>query len=98
MKEVKSFLPKVNCKIPTAKLNEFYSQVDTRRRNEIGFDDFIKLYQNLILTTSVCMKFVSLTNEIGWLKFSESDFMNGQTTTFLNTVGCRVFRIGLLHP
>lgn len=50
LKEVKSFLPKINCKISTGKLNEQFLLVDTRRRNEIGFDDFTKLYQNLIMT------------------------------------------------
>lgn len=49
LKEVKSFLPKINCKITTSKLNDHFHEVDQRRRNEIGFDDFTKLYQNLIL-------------------------------------------------
>lgn len=56
LKEVKSFLPKVNCKISTAKLNEHFHEVDTRRRNEIGFDDFALLYQNLISGSSVSSK------------------------------------------
>jgi phosphatidylinositol phospholipase C gamma-1 len=50
LKEVKSFLPKINCKISTGKLNEQFMIVDTRRRNEIGFDDFTKLYQNLVMS------------------------------------------------
>lgn len=53
MKEVKSFLPKVNCKISTSKLNEFFHEVDPRNRGEIGFDDFAKLYQKLIFTQNV---------------------------------------------
>ncbi|XP_053689407.1 1-phosphatidylinositol 4,5-bisphosphate phosphodiesterase gamma-1 isoform X2 [Sabethes cyaneus] len=48
LKEVKSFLPKVNCKITTAKLNEIFNEVDTRRRIELGFDDFVRLYQKLM--------------------------------------------------
>uniref|UniRef100_A0A182X5M9 1-phosphatidylinositol 4,5-bisphosphate phosphodiesterase gamma n=1 Tax=Anopheles quadriannulatus TaxID=34691 RepID=A0A182X5M9_ANOQN len=49
LKDVRSFLPKINCKISTAKLNEVFHEVDTRRRNELGFDDFTRLYQRLIL-------------------------------------------------
>lgn len=46
---MKSFLPKINFKISTSKLNEqFHDIADVRKRNEIGFDDFTRLYQNLI--------------------------------------------------
>ncbi|XP_058462061.1 1-phosphatidylinositol 4,5-bisphosphate phosphodiesterase gamma-1 [Malaya genurostris] len=51
LKEVKSFLPKVNCKITTARLNEFFHEVDCRRRNELGFDDFSRLYQKLMTSS-----------------------------------------------
>lgn len=58
LKEVKSFLPKINCKITTSKLNEFYHEIDTRRRMEIGFDDFTKLYQKLIFTPNVSILYL----------------------------------------
>jgi phosphatidylinositol phospholipase C, gamma-1 len=45
---VKAFLPKVNFKISTAELNRHFQIADVRKRNEIGFDDFTKLYQHLI--------------------------------------------------
>ncbi|XP_050292853.1 1-phosphatidylinositol 4,5-bisphosphate phosphodiesterase gamma-1 isoform X2 [Anthonomus grandis grandis] len=48
LKDLKSFLPRVNYKIPTSKLREVFNIVDTSRRGEIGFDDFTVLYQKLI--------------------------------------------------
>lgn len=48
LKEVKAFLPKINYKISTSDLNRHFLAVDTRKKNEIGFDDFTRLYQNLI--------------------------------------------------
>jgi phosphatidylinositol phospholipase C, gamma-1 len=48
LKEVKSFLPKINFKISTVDLNRQFQIADVRKRNEIGFDDFTRLYQNLI--------------------------------------------------
>ncbi|KAL1501701.1 hypothetical protein ABEB36_006983 [Hypothenemus hampei] len=49
LKDIKSFLPRINYKIPTFKLREVFNEVDTRKRGEIGFDDFTILYQKLIL-------------------------------------------------
>lgn len=48
LKEVKAFLPKINLKISTADLNKHFQIADARKRNEIGFDDFTRLYQNMI--------------------------------------------------
>ncbi|XP_028039565.1 1-phosphatidylinositol 4,5-bisphosphate phosphodiesterase gamma-1 isoform X1 [Bombyx mandarina] len=48
LKEVKAFLPKINCKISTSKLRDVFQDVDTEKRGEIGFDDFAVLYQKLI--------------------------------------------------
>ncbi|KRT83944.1 HLH domain-containing protein, partial [Oryctes borbonicus] len=48
LKEIKAFLPRLNCKIPTNKLRELFSEVDTRKRNEITFDDFTVMYQKLL--------------------------------------------------
>nr|UPI11531.1 phospholipase C gamma 1 [Mythimna separata] len=48
LKEVKGFLPKINCKISTNKLRDLFQEVDTDKRGEIGFDDFSCLYQKLI--------------------------------------------------
>ncbi|XP_030750382.1 1-phosphatidylinositol 4,5-bisphosphate phosphodiesterase gamma-1 isoform X2 [Sitophilus oryzae] len=49
LRDVKLFLCRVNYKIPTSRLREIFNEVDTRRRTEIGFDDFSILYQKLIL-------------------------------------------------
>lgn len=53
LKNVKAFLSKVNCKINTVKLNELFQEVDKRHRNELSFDDFAKLYQIIMLPTTV---------------------------------------------
>jgi phosphatidylinositol phospholipase C, gamma-1 len=53
MKELKSFLPKINCKLQTQLLNELFRKVDVRGRNELTFDDFSKFYQQLILCNSL---------------------------------------------
>ncbi|XP_075229352.1 small wing phospholipase C gamma 1 isoform X2 [Lycorma delicatula] len=48
LKDLKGFLPRINCKISTNKLRELFQEVDTRRRNELGFDDFAELYHRLM--------------------------------------------------
>ncbi|KAI5640351.1 phosphatidylinositol-specific phospholipase c, Y domain-containing protein [Phthorimaea operculella] len=48
LKEVKSFLPKINCKIATNKLRDIFTDVDSKKCGEIGFDDFFILYHKLI--------------------------------------------------
>lgn len=53
LKEIKTFLSKVNCKISTSKLNELFQEIDTRHRSEINFDDFAKLYQIIMLPPTV---------------------------------------------
>lgn len=50
-KDLKSFLSKLNCKISTAKLMEIFAEVDVKKRNEIGFDSFTRLY--LMVATNV---------------------------------------------
>jgi phosphatidylinositol phospholipase C gamma-1 len=52
IKDLKAFLPRINYKIPTNKLRELFNEVDTRRRAEIGFDDFAVLYQKIIFDES----------------------------------------------
>ncbi|KAJ2954035.1 hypothetical protein O0L34_g2246 [Tuta absoluta] len=48
LKEVKSFLPKINCKIATNKLRDIFNEVDGAKCGEIGFDEFFVLYHKLI--------------------------------------------------
>jgi len=50
LKEVRSFLPRVNCKIATKKLGDVFQEVDTRHRQELGFDDFASLYYKLMFS------------------------------------------------
>ncbi|XP_044272158.1 1-phosphatidylinositol 4,5-bisphosphate phosphodiesterase gamma-1 isoform X2 [Tribolium madens] len=52
IKDLKAFLPRINYKIPTNKLRELFNEVDTRKRAEIGFDDFAVLYQKIIFDES----------------------------------------------
>lgn len=48
LKDIKCFLSRINYKIPMNKLREIFNEVDTRKRGEIGFDDFTVLYQKMI--------------------------------------------------
>ncbi|GFU38931.1 1-phosphatidylinositol 4,5-bisphosphate phosphodiesterase gamma-1 [Nephila pilipes] len=48
IKDLKAFLPKINLKLPTNRLKEFFQDVDARRVGEIGFENFASLYHNLI--------------------------------------------------
>lgn len=56
MKELKSFLSRVNCKMGTAKLLEHFNDIDIRQRGELRFDDFLRLYQKLLVTPMVSKK------------------------------------------
>jgi len=53
LKDVKSFFPRVHCKISTSKLRELFQEVDTRKRNELSFDEFVTLYNRLIYNSGV---------------------------------------------
>lgn len=53
MKELKSFLSRVNCKISTQKLLEHFNEIDVRSRGELRFDDFSRLYQKLLVLSAV---------------------------------------------
>lgn len=57
MKELKSFLSRVNCKIATAKLLEYFNEVDVRQRGELRFDDFLRLYQKLLVANTVIVQY-----------------------------------------
>lgn len=57
LKEIKAILPRLNCKIQMNKLRELFNEVDTRKRNEIGFDDFSTLYQKMIFNENVSFVF-----------------------------------------
>ncbi|PSN29961.1 1-phosphatidylinositol 4 [Blattella germanica] len=53
LKDLKAFLPRVNCKISTSRLREVFQEVDTRRRMELGFDDFATLYHKLMFDENI---------------------------------------------
>lgn len=53
MKELKAFLSRINCKISTGKLLEHFNEVDTRQRGELRFDDFLRMYQKLLIPPMV---------------------------------------------
>lgn len=56
LKEVKAFCPRVNFKIATNKLRDLFQQVDTRKRTELGFDDFATLYHRLLFDENVSIR------------------------------------------
>ena len=53
MKDLKSFLPKVNFKLTTAKLREYFQEIDTSKRNEMNFDDFSRFYYKILIDSVV---------------------------------------------
>lgn len=53
LKELKSFLSRVNCKISTQKLLEHFNEIDVRSLGELRFDDFSRLYQKLLVKFAV---------------------------------------------
>ncbi|XP_076750014.1 small wing phospholipase C gamma 1 isoform X2 [Xylocopa sonorina] len=55
LKDIKAFLPRINCKVATNKLREIFQEIDTRNKNELGFDDFVVLYHKLMFDQSNCL-------------------------------------------
>jgi Ca2+-binding EF-hand superfamily protein len=55
LKDMKAFLPRVNCKVSTNRLRELFQEVDTRKRTELGFDDFAALYHRLMFDENVSL-------------------------------------------
>ena len=50
IQELKKFLTKVHCKIPTKQLKEKLSSFDTKNSGEIYFDDFCSVLQDIIFS------------------------------------------------
>ena len=53
LKDVKAFLPQVNCKMSNQRLKEAFQEVDSRTQDELHFDDFSALYNILIYDDNV---------------------------------------------
>nr|XP_018666895.1 1-phosphatidylinositol 4,5-bisphosphate phosphodiesterase gamma-1 isoform X2 [Ciona intestinalis] len=51
LRTVKAWLPNVNAKaLPTSQLKEMFQEVDIRKRGEIGFEQFVQFYYNLMFS------------------------------------------------
>lgn len=48
VKDFKSFLSNISCKMTTSKLMDCFNEEDVRRKNDLRFDDFARLYRKLI--------------------------------------------------
>jgi len=48
--ELKKFMQKVNCKIPTSALKEKINKFDTKKTGDIYFDDFCSMFQELVFS------------------------------------------------
>lgn len=53
LKDVKAFLPQVNCQMTKPRLKEAFHEVDCRRLGELSFDEFASLYHILIYDENV---------------------------------------------
>lgn len=69
LKEVKAFLPKINCKISTSKLRDIFQEVDANKRGEISFDDFSTLYHKLIFDENVSVSVIGSSIHTTNLRF-----------------------------
>ena len=52
LQDLKKYMQKVNHKIPTATLKEKFTKYDKNYVNEIGFDDFCSILQEVRLNVS----------------------------------------------
>lgn len=57
LKDVKAFLPQVNCQMSKPRLKEAFHEVDARRLGELSFDEFASLYHVLIYDDNVFLQF-----------------------------------------
>lgn len=48
LKDIKVFLPQVNCKISNQRLKETFQEIDSRKHGELCFDEFTALYHLLV--------------------------------------------------
>ncbi|XP_018494683.1 1-phosphatidylinositol 4,5-bisphosphate phosphodiesterase gamma-1 [Galendromus occidentalis] len=48
LKDIKAFLPRVNCKLSTNKLKELFQVVDSKSQGEVGYEGFVNFYHNLM--------------------------------------------------
>lgn len=57
LKDVKAFLPEVNCKMPHLRLKDAFQEVDSRKQGELCFDAFSSLYSILVHDDNVGISF-----------------------------------------
>ncbi|XP_077982282.1 1-phosphatidylinositol 4,5-bisphosphate phosphodiesterase gamma-1-like [Glandiceps talaboti] len=74
LKDIKSFLPRVNCKLGTNRLRDAFKLVDTKRRGEVGFESFATMYHDLIHQQEIADRFVDYT--LNGNKIALQDFIN----------------------
>lgn len=48
VKDFKAFLSSISCKMTTSKLMDCFTEEDIRRKNDLRFDDFARLYRKLM--------------------------------------------------
>lgn len=55
LKDVKVFLPLINCQIPKTRLKEVFHEVNNRNNGELSFDEFASLCHILTYDGTVCI-------------------------------------------
>ena len=56
LKDIRTFLPQVNCQIAKQRVKKAFQEVDSRKPDELSFDDFASLYHILIHDDNVKIK------------------------------------------
>jgi phosphatidylinositol phospholipase C gamma-1 len=57
LKDVKAFLPQVNCQIPKTRLKEVFNEANNRNVGELSFDGFASFCHILTYDGTVCISF-----------------------------------------
>ncbi|XP_072013746.1 1-phosphatidylinositol 4,5-bisphosphate phosphodiesterase gamma-1-like isoform X2 [Amphiura filiformis] len=73
LRDMKSFLPRVNLRISTRDLKEHFTEADQWGKQEIGIEGFGKLYHSLIFQRELAEKFKMYYNERN--QVSQIDFI-----------------------
>ena len=84
LQDLKKYMQKVNHKIPTSTLKEKFTKYDKNYVNEIGFDDFCSILQevrfNFLEESNICFTYIS------WMKENDIRMKENDMTLFFQVL------------